>query len=267
MKELVKLILPSAVFNIDLQLQALVLAGEDKRYIPFDIMDNFGAYRSLSYDPKTQKMSNRKTNDPKTGLEALDVLIPEHLLSRRNSSISPEYASSFNERSYKYNWNVRLFDQAIMQRLSGVAPVVEIGGQPFYYSFQLRQMRGVSDHSLRFQLPRCPPNEPYRCLYDPYKREMVDMNAKISRNVVDYRLAVTMPSPKEIDPIGVARAYGKHDFAYIMDYHCKAVHHAEVIKPDGTRISQPTNEFFQGKGKVLGEFEPGDTTNKKGIKL
>ena len=144
-------------------------------------------------------------------------------------------------------------EMALKDRLNGRLTTLDIDGHTFYVDFPMKAIRPKDDFSTlgikfdelhyRFndELGRC------EIPYHRKKHEMVALNLNYITEIPKDIIVIAFPTPKEMDPVGYARAKGWPIEEIIKDIPQKSHFTALILKGENNYLEKRVNENRQNR--------------------
>jgi hypothetical protein len=200
-------------FILDREQQAFVLAEARLKNIPFRELKDEGSFYTMKFNRVTKQIAKPEDRAER---HLKQILIPKNLVGKD----TPLNVDLINKLSDENEWGFMLAGPALMQRLMGKLPVIDIAGKDYIVDWRLREFRAADDplHSISLrQMVTDDSGESYLFFYNKatHKVYEVDMEMKaLPENVV----LIEMPFELRLDPVRVARENGLSDIAMLREY-------------------------------------------------
>lgn len=175
-----------------------------------------------------------------------------------------EEALAMNKTSYQKDWNFYVADQAVMDRLNGKLPVIEVyPGEQYYIDWRLKEFRHTENFSNRILVNDLEPIEDgrvYRMLFDKETKRNAEP-LKGNENP-DHIVFIDIPYELKLDPISVAREYGMKEIELLHSFPIQKELKATVRELSGQEKKELKNYL-----KKLSERKQMKNKTKRGRKL
>ncbi|UYQ92160.1 hypothetical protein MKQ68_18905 [Chitinophaga horti] len=206
------IILDGSLFIADRERETLIRSMDSNTVIPFDAIQIENGVASLTLNSVKKELVDKES-------QLLLVRFPAEFLSKSFRPDADDF-NALNALSYKENRNALLVDDAIVRRLEGTLPRVNIEGNVYQVDWENRRLsgEGLADISIKSRLSESPLELAKSAFhYDLATRQTVmpDFRASV---MPDNIILVFLPDIRWIDPIGYARSTGLEDTALLPRY-------------------------------------------------
>ncbi|MBN9293596.1 MAG: hypothetical protein J0G96_06420 [Flavobacteriia bacterium] len=157
-----------------------------------------------------------------------EVTIPKSVLEERLLE-----ASTINQASYENNWNIYIADEAVMERLRGKLPEIDIYGDQYYIDWKLKELRHTKNLYNRIcidYLDISPDRKSYIALFNKQTKTVVQQ--LVGNENPENMVFVYIPYELKLDPVAVARRYGLRDTALLQRFPIEKDLKATVVEMD-----------------------------------
>lgn len=210
----INLYIDHTLFKYDRESKALFQAGNRENQLPLaQIIPQAGFYY-LKYNKATCKLSAPGLNIDIPTNDHIKVVLPEAIFCADDAA-----CSVFNKYSRDEKCNFFLADKAVMRRLGGRLPEIEIDYVPFIVDLKFNELRHTLEPSIRLDLKDFHPIEGDR-FYQAYfnkETQMIVDPQKEKGNLNDIYL-LQIPNELGLDPVYMAQKAGRKDTALLLQY-------------------------------------------------
>ncbi|MES2446602.1 MAG: hypothetical protein V4546_05435 [Bacteroidota bacterium] len=182
------------------------------------------------------------------------ILLPKKLTTLAQTP-SDEECNQLNLESRDNGYGFFLANQVLNNRLTGKLPTIDMAGDTFYIDVRVGQLRHKDDLSAFISLDEIRPYEQdgkATFLYNPETRSVFHPdwhNTRLPEGVS----AVQIPAIVHLDPVGLARYYGKADGYYLDRYVFQSELKVAIVPLEETVFS---NYFDTGQDAGTNQLHP-----------
>jgi hypothetical protein len=203
--------------------------------------------------------------------EAITVTIPE-MVTLDPEGMSKRYGVPLEMFATKTDFDLMVDQSALKERLSGLLPIVDIEGHPFYVDIRMDMLRPKDDFmSKGIQFSKIEDyyvdeKEKYLVPYNPKTHEFQEVDFSKITDIPKDIIMVSFPHESKLDPIGYNRMHGFDEMSSLKETNLKSHFKAGQVTWKETGIEEVIKE---NKAKLINKktVEPTPQKKRKGRKL
>jgi hypothetical protein len=198
--------------------------------------------------------------------ETLTVKIPE-MITLDPEGMSKKYGIPLEMFATKTDFDLMVDQSALKERLSGLLPIVEIGGHPFYVDIRMDMLRPKDDFMSRgIQFSKIEDHyvdekERYWVPYNPKTHEFQEVDFNMISDIPKDLIMISFPHESKLDPIGYNRMHGFDELFALKETNLKSAFKAGQVPWKETGIEEAIKE---NKTKSITNNRVKTNTQKKG---
>jgi hypothetical protein len=203
--------------------------------------------------------------------ETVTVSLPE-LVTLDPEGMSEKYGVPLEMFATKSDFDLMVDQTALKERLSGLLPIVDIAGHPFYVDLRMDMLRPKDDFLSggivfsKIEDYYVDVKEAYCIPYNPKKHEFQEINFSSITEIPKDIIVVSIPHESVLDPIGYNRKHGFDELSNLKESNLKSHFRAGQVAWKDTGIEEAIRE---NKAKSIKSDTPnaGRSIKRKGPKL
>ncbi len=210
----INLFIADTLFKYDREKNVLFQAGNRENQLPLAPIIPQGGFYYLAYNTATCKLSAPGLNVEIPSNDRIRVVLPEAIFCSGDAA-----CSVFNKYSRDEHCNFYLANKAVMQRLGGRLPEIEIDYQSYIVDLKFNELRDAYNPSVRLNLNDFHPIENgrfYQAYFNKETQMLVDPE-KERGNLNDIYL-LQIPNETGLDPVFVAQQKGLKETSLLHQY-------------------------------------------------
>ncbi len=243
-------------------------ANPENKISLFDMKDTCDGY-VFDYSRKNKNLPELFSDD-----DIKEVNIPE-LVQLDPVGMAEKYGVPFSDIKGKKDIDLMVDRQALLQRLAGVLPTMDIAGQIFYVDIRMDMLRPkddfISEGVVFSHIGHHYDDEQgqYNIPYDLAKHEFRELDFDRITAIPKDVILVSFPHERILDPIGFNRKNGLDETARLKEVNIKPHFDAKIIDWKETAIAKIIqNNLVQQQRARLNEYtQKSSKRQRKGPRL
>lgn len=210
----INLYIDHTLFKYDRERKVLFQAGNRENQLPLGPIIPQAGFYCLTYNKATCKLSAPGLNVEIPTNDRISVILPEAIFCSGDAA-----CAVFNKYSRDENCNFFLADKAVMERIAGRLPEIEIDFHPYVVDLKFNELRHAYNPSIRLDLNDFHPIEAGR-FYQAYfnkETQMIVDPEKEKGNLNDIYL-LQIPNELGLDPVFIAQKAGVKETFFLPHY-------------------------------------------------
>ncbi|ANF52998.1 hypothetical protein A0O34_21825 [Chryseobacterium glaciei] len=201
--------------------------------------------------------------------ETVTISLPE-LVTLDPEGMSEKYGVPLEMFATRSDFDLMVDQTALKERLSGLLPIVDIAGHPFYVDLRMDMLRPKDDFLSggivfsKIQDYYVDGKDKYFIPYNPKKHEFQEIDFNSVTEIPKDILVVSIPHESALDPIGYNRKHGFDELSNLKESNLKSHFRAGQVSWKDTGIEEAIRE---NKAKSIKTSKGDKPIKRKGPKL
>lgn len=231
-------------FIVDVKKLELIEKDNPNNVISFFEMRDLGNYNGYAFE-----YSLTEKNIPSSFLDKETVLvkIPE-LVTLDPEGMSQKYGVPLEMFATKSDFDLMVDQTALKERLTGLLPIVDIAGHPFYVDLRMDMLRPKDDFLSagivfsKIEDYYVDGKEQYYIPYNPKTHEFHEIDFNSITEIPKDIIVISIPHESSLDPIGYNRKHGFDELSNLKESNLKSHFNAGQIGWKDTGIEEAIRE-------------------------
>ncbi|MBT2559808.1 hypothetical protein J7E50_17955 [Pedobacter sp. ISL-68] len=179
--------------------------------------------------------------------ETVTVSLPE-LVTLDPEGMSAKYGVPLEMFATKSDFDLMVDQTALKERLSGLLPIVDIAGHPFYVDLRMDMLRAKDDFLSegivfsKIEDYYVDGKEEYCIPYNPKTHEFKEIDFSSITEIPKDIIVVSVPHESALDPIGYNRKHGFEELSNLKESNLKSHFKAGQVAWKDTGIEETIRE-------------------------
>lgn len=255
-------------FIVDVKKLELVEKDNPNNVISLFEMRDLGNHNGYGFE-----YSLTEKNIPSSFLDRETVLVKiPALVTLDPEGMSEKYGVPLEMFATRSDFDLMVDQTALKERLSGLLPIVDIAGHPFYVDLRMDMLRPKDDFLSegivfsKIEDYYVDGKDDYCIPYNPIKHEFQEIDFSSVTEIPKDIIVVSIPHESVLDPIGYNRKHGFDELSNLKESNLKSHFKAGQVAWKDTGIEEAIRE--NKTNSVKSETPTATTTAiKKGRKL